>query len=277
MRVVRHGTAQAFLERADPWLACAEAEHNLFYGIVGQIRARPEMYPLAPWLLTVESGGVAGAAIMTPPHSLIVARMSLEALDALADWLIRDHAPVPGVLGHVEAADAFARVWQSRTGESGTAGRHQRIYECERVTEEGSAPGALRLAEEHDVLVLLDWAGRFYDDVGETGPRTNLEARVRNGVDDGRFWLWEDGRPACMTALLGDTPRGVRVSWVFTPRELRGRGYATACVAAVTRRAFASGRRFCFLHTDLANPTSNSIYRRIGYRPVCDAREWKFA
>ena len=31
------------------------------------------------------------------------------------------------------------------------------------------------------------------------------------------------------------------------------------------------GRTFCFLYTDLANPTSNRIYQQIGYEPVTDA------
>jgi len=36
------------------------------------------------------------------------------------------------------------------------------------------------------------------------------------------------------------------------------------------------GRRFCALFTDLANPTSNRIYHKIGYRPVCDFDEYVF-
>jgi len=38
----------------------------------------------------------------------------------------------------------------------------------------------------------------------------------------------------------------------------------------LTEQLLAEGRRYCFLMTDLANPTSNAIYARIGYRPVCD-------
>jgi hypothetical protein len=41
--------------------------------------------------------------------------------------------------------------------------------------------------------------------------------------------------------------------------------------------ALDRGKRFCFLYTDLANPTSNAIYMRLGYRPVCDSREIAFA
>ena len=52
--------------------------------------------------------------------------------------------------------------------------------------------------------------------------------------------------------------------------EFRGRGYASNCVAALTQKMLDQGRKFCFLYTDLSNPTSNKIYQQIGYRPVCD-------
>ncbi len=75
-----------------------------------------------------------------------------------------------------------------------------------------------------------------------------------------------------MASLLGATRHGIRVGLVYTPPALRGRGYASACVAATSDRALASGRRFCTLYTDLANPTSNGVYRRIGYRRIGDSR-----
>ena len=74
----------------------------------------------------------------------------------------------------------------------------------------------------------------------------------------------------------GPTPNGIRIGPVHTPRARRGRGYGTAVTAAVTRLQLARGRTLCFLYTDLANPTSNAIYRRLGYVTVCDSREVAF-
>ena len=79
-----------------------------------------------------------------------------------------------------------------------------------------------------------------------------------------------------MAAVGGPTPNGDRISWVYTPPALRGRGYASACVAALSQRLLDSGRRFCFLYTDLANPTANKLYQRIGYRQVIDASIYHF-
>jgi predicted GNAT family acetyltransferase len=95
--------------------------------------------------------------------------------------------------------------------------------------------------------------------------------------------LWEhDGEPVSLAGWGGRTPNGIRVGPVYTPPELRGRGYATAVTAELSRRLLAGdlgpgNRRFCFLYTDLANPTSNSIYRRIGYRQHAESAMIRFA
>jgi predicted GNAT family acetyltransferase len=89
--------------------------------------------------------------------------------------------------------------------------------------------------------------------------------------------IWEDeGRMVSITAYGNPTPHGIRLGPVYTPPELRGRGYASACVAAVSHYLLDAGRKQCFLFTDLANPTSNKIYQAIGYRAVGDALELHF-
>ena len=83
----------------------------------------------------------------------------------------------------------------------------------------------------------------------------------------------------CLMSLAGcggSTPNGVRVGPVYTPSEQRCQGYATELVAAMTRHLLAGDRRFCFLYTDLSNPTSNAIYERIGYTLVAESAEIVF-
>jgi predicted GNAT family acetyltransferase len=67
----------------------------------------------------------------------------------------------------------------------------------------------------------------------------------------------------------------VRVAGVYTPPEKRKLGYAAACVHALSKHMRDSGY-CCALYTDIANPTSNSIYRRIGYRAVSEVLRYRF-
>jgi hypothetical protein len=68
----------------------------------------------------------------------------------------------------------------------------------------------------------------------------------------------------------------VTVSAVYTPREQRQHGYASALVARLSQHLLDMGYEFVTLFTDLENPTSNAIYQKIGYHPVIDFRSYKF-
>ena len=107
------------------------------------------------------------------------------------------------------------------------------------------------------------------------GPARVVEARLDHGL--GGFGLWEDeGRPVSVVGWGGSTPNGARIGPVYTPPELRRRGYASALTAWVSAERLAAGRSFCVLYTDLDNPTSNRIYTEIGYEPVCDSFDYAF-
>lgn len=138
--------------------------------------------------------------------------------------------------------------------------------------------GHLRPASEADRPFLRGWAASFGREVGEGSDEARVDEvldRVLRHGPQGLF-LWEDGQPVSMAAYGGPTPNGIRVNLVYTPPEFRRRGYASACVAALSQRLLDSGRRFCFLYTDLGNPISNHIYQEIGYRPVCDVDAYRF-
>jgi hypothetical protein len=68
----------------------------------------------------------------------------------------------------------------------------------------------------------------------------------------------------------------IRIGPVYTPPGLRRRGYASACVAAVSQAQLDAGRRFCFLFADIANRTSVHVYETIGYAPVSDVAVYRF-
>ena len=129
--------------------------------------------------------------------------------------------------------------------------------------------GRLRVAEDGDLEALAAWWHGFardamHQDLGSDDARRVAKDRL------GRTYLWDLDGPVSMALATGPTPNGIRIAGVYTPPELRGRGYASACVAALSRRLMEEGRQFCFLFTDAANPTSNAIYRRIGYEQVTE-------
>jgi predicted GNAT family acetyltransferase len=129
--------------------------------------------------------------------------------------------------------------------------------------------------------LLLEWVIAFHDEaLPEAAPRHDLEAMVGRWIgNEGRTaYLWEvDGRVVSLVAAGSQTPSGSRIGPVYTPPGERGNGYASALTAAASQHQLDSGRRFCFLFTDLANPTSNRIYQAIGYEPVADVDQYRFS
>jgi predicted GNAT family acetyltransferase len=107
--------------------------------------------------------------------------------------------------------------------------------------------------------------------VHEMGGGEEQARAVRDKLSHGGILLWEaGGLPVSIAGVTRHVAGMLRVAPVYTPPELRGRGYASAVTAAASLRAREAGAEEVVLYTDLANPTSNSIYQRIGYRPVED-------
>ena len=192
-----------------------------------------------------------------------------QAVQELADALGRVYDAIPAVLGPEQSAQALADAWTARHGGRTVPGMRLRIHALHEVRDDlPTAAGRMRSATGNDRERIAAWLARF---AAETGiPDADPETQARTMIDQDRLRVWETDGVVCMAARAGMTATSVRVGYVYTPPDERGRGYATALVADLTREVLESGRRSAFLYTDLANPTSNAIYARIGYVPVCD-------
>ena len=275
MVVTRYQTAEAFLAAALPVLMLAEAENNLILGIAQGIARSPGAVK-DPYLAAVSEGSrILACAVHIAPFKLVITRADREAIAALARDAYTAIAHLSGVTGPSRSSYEFALAWRQVSGVESTPGMRLRIHETRKVTDGGFIPGAgtFRLAAESDLDLLTAWTEAF---VTETNVPETIDASriVGDSIRRERLYVWENDRPVSMAAWAGKTPSGVRINFVYTPRELRGRGYATACVSALTRLQLEQGSTFCWLYTDLCATTSPNIFRRIGYRPVSDVAEY---
>lgn len=279
MDVVKVAEAAKWLRQVGPLLLADEARHNLILGIAGTLRDQPELYPeRGLWVVEDDEGAVAAAALRTPPYRLVLAGRARAALAALAAAL----DDLPGVVAAVPEAHDFAAAWQAKTGVQIRPGFGQGVYELERVVPPRPASGASRPGGDGDRQLLLEWLHAFsVEALHEDEPEpAHLEWMVEQRLGphpESGFVLWEDaGEAVSVTGFGSPTPNGSRIGPVYTPPERRGQGYASALVAEVSQARLDAGNRFCFLYTDLANPTSNRIYVDLGYERVCDSVELDF-
>jgi predicted GNAT family acetyltransferase len=153
----------------------------------------------------------------------------------------------------------------------------QRFYVLQQAPASFSdTPGRLRLATSSDLPLVAKWIARFNEDA-VTGDLEDPQEMAERAIARDQLYLWQASLPVSMAGWTGAAPNGRRISFVFTPAEERRRGYAAACVAALSRALLAAGKSYCCLYADLANPTSNAIYRRIGYKPLFDATHYSLA
>lgn len=267
MHVDRFSGPEPFLQVAEPFLLRAEAENNFMLGL----RDIGNMFGADAYLAAVVDGGhVVACGMRTPPYKAIITSATSDALQWLVADIAERYPDLPEVLGPEPTVTQFADLWERRTHLPSTRGTQQRLFVIHQTPQWDSWPrGHLRPAEERDLPMLVAWTAALIAEAMPGDP-TDPEKHAVRRMATRSVWIWENGRPVSMAGCAGRTARGVRVNYVYTPPERRRNGYATAAVARLTQQLFAEGQAFCCLYTDLANPTSNNIYQKIGYRPVCD-------
>jgi GNAT superfamily N-acetyltransferase len=280
MRAIRVEEADAFLALVGPFLRAREAEHNLALGLLGRLRTEPRLYGFDPTFVVVENaaGEVSGCLLRTPPHGIVLSRFEdLAGVDAVAAEVIDMHPGLPGAVGPVAETARFAEAWSRSTRAPARIAVRQRVHAAGGVQSVPRAPGHMRSTHPDDVPTVVAWLQAFAEEALGEAPNVEdveLTYRRKEADPDGAWLVWDDGGPVSLAGYGNPTPSGTRVGPVYTPPEHRGRGYATSLVAELTAERLAAGLAFCFLFTNLANPTSNAIYARIGYEPVADWDQW---
>ena len=279
LRLERPGDPAEFEKVAGAFLCEREAENNLALGLTANMRDGRTYGSGDTYFAAVRDGArVVGAAMRAGFYFIVTAGTTDESLDLLVDDAVRATPDAPGVVGPKDLARRAALRWTNVTGQKARQGPAERIYSLSRVIPPRPVRGTMRAAADRDLDVITKWMHAF---AVESQPHLTVnageaQANAERWIRGGRLRVWEDSHVVSMAGASGPTPNGIRVGAVYTPPESRGRGYASALVAALSQEQLDGGRRFCFLYTDLANPTSNKIYQAIGYEPVIDVDEWLF-
>ncbi len=236
----------AFLDAAQHHLAADPVLTTVVSSVTHRALAAVRLGVPAPahprwWLVVRDPGGaVAGVAMRTAPfapYPLFVLPMPLAAAHAVARALHRRGEEVGGVNGSLPAAEALAQETARLTGGRAFVHEHTRLFELGELRAPRPAAGRLRAANEDDADLAMSWFAAFHRDADEQAgrepgqvaweafDRAEILARIR----DGRIWFWVDdaGERVHLTGANAPSFGVARVGPVYTPREHRGRGYAS--------------------------------------------------
>ena len=285
--------ATEFLERAGRVLTADPVRGT----VVGSMAHRIALHGMPGGVLdgwfavvTGPDGEIAGIAMRTapfepwPPYLLT---MPDEAADALARAVLDRGVPVDGANGLRPATDRFAATVAALTGRRAEVHLHHRLFELGSLVGPRRVPGRLRAVRPDEAETALAWIHQFFRDADEQAGRDAghlSEASafglhdVHRKLEEGVLWFWTDheDRPVHLTGANPPVDGVTRIGPVYTPKEERGRGWAGAAVAEVSRQLQSRGER-AVLFTDQANPTSNALYQALGYEPVVDTAQFRIA
>jgi GNAT superfamily N-acetyltransferase len=265
------------LDRARSFLEARPVEHNILLTILAQDVQRPHR---ARYWWAQDHDEVCGFALSSPrDYYVALAPAPARVIDALATAIAGDAesdgvTPL-GVIAEAGTASRFAAEWADRAHVGVEPTEVQRLHQLVTPIASPEVSGSLRHGTAADFPTLLEWARGFRADTGHVGT-TDDETLLRRNLADDRLYVWEDGGPRTMASLSVSACNVARVQWVYTPPSARRRGAASAAVAAVSSRALELGASTCVLVTQMSNPTSNAIYRAVGYEPVLELLRYEF-
>jgi predicted GNAT family acetyltransferase len=287
-RVIRAGQSlaerRAFVETVTPFMARDEAANNQPLAIANQLQRGRMANAEVQLLRAVPIDGGEGpqdtlsVLLRTAPYNAVIATGGEFAhrVVLLEDLLARGVA-LPGFTGLAQDAAQAADWWAARTGQTTRVATRLGVFRLTEVIDKPRAPGRLRPARADERDMVVQWFVGF-NEATRDALRDPVETwESFNQGDFRRLYIWEvDGEPVSLAGISGQTPNGRRIGPVYTPPEARRQGYAEALVARLSRSILDSGSRFCFLYTDLDFPTSNHVYRDVGFEQVGEAAEIVF-
>ena len=282
MKIISHNHARELISLSGAYLERHESENNLPIGLAYRLAEDPYYYGSElPLLLSVlEREKVVGVAVMTPPKRIILSRIDAK-IQPTVMHLVRHlrgiDTQIPGVVGPAADAQAFSECWVEGTvGVSAKIDKRMRVFEAREVADLPLSPGKLRLACADDHLLMARWIVGLSEAIGEPVDLESGRSRAEKLIKDQQLYVWDRDGPVSIAGVSRPMRNGMTIGLVYTPPEQRSKGYATSCVLLLTKKLLSDGYSFCSLYTDLSNPTSNSIYTKIGYVPVGDALAFDF-
>ena len=207
-------------------------------------------------------------AICSPRRAMLLGNLDEAECHKLAQVTIHDDNA--GVVGADETAHWFVKEAES-AGMKFEAPIPQRIHVLAEPPRHPATPGAPCMVTAGDAQLLFEWLTAFHMEAVPHDPPVTKE-HADKSAQSGRYLFWSiDDQPVSMAAVSRRLKQTAAIAPVYTPPQLRGRGYAGSVTAAVVDRIFAQGRTAACLYTDLRNPMSNRCYAKIGFKPYCDS------
>jgi hypothetical protein len=277
MNLKTFSSAKEFYLSAGDWLNQKEGVNSIALGVIKDLMSERPSFDEAYFASVMDNGQIIGTAMLTPPHPVNLNATDLAAIPHFVEFAKQIKRP-GSVLGPGRIAKEFARHWCHEMACALAGEEAQAIHKLERVNHpKPFGTYTVIVADESQRKLLEEWSREFCMDCRIEDRIEDIPRQVSRAIATGsRYLLLVEGKPVSMAGRSRETTNGGSVNAVYTPKNLRGRGYASALVAWISQSILDSGKKAVYLYTQLDNPTSNKIYYSLGYRVISDSWHIRF-
>jgi ribosomal protein S18 acetylase RimI-like enzyme len=284
----RYADIEEFYTLCYHFLAEHEAENNLIFGILETLRTNIYAYDptFAPEFVAIfDNKDIVLVSIRTPPYNQLISyTKKKDSIPVLVDFLAETGVDIPGVLGFKDGALLFAELWAKRHEKNKILNMNERMYKLDQVNPQTIGKNIFEVATDEHLDLLIHYAQNFAQEVFANTSQDQIarnQVQLTKGMEK---WITEKiiyilkvhNQIVSIAKASRDTPNGRSITLVYTPPKYRRKGYATELVAKLCQSILDEGKKYCFLFTDLTNPTSNKIYMDVGFNPIMDVDEYRF-
>ena len=264
--VVEHESADAFLAKCATWLSKNEGLNHGLLSLADALRSNRHIHqPPFYFCHIANRNKLIGCAIFAEPDGLVLSEMDSDASAALFSFM-HDKISIPSrIFGPIEPAIRLAEIFAKASNLACELNSRWRVHRLDNLcAQEYRVSGRLMLGTMDDQRLVSSW-GRKYDE--EKPANVNIEKFLLRKLEDRLLYFWTDGEPKALATLSGTICKGPRISAVYTPRSLRGNGYAFALAHKLSEQYLGSGSSYITLNTQVGDPVER-MYAKIGYRVV---------
>ena len=282
IEIISHNHASELISLSGAYLEQNESENNRPLGYAYRLAEYPSIPDSEPPVLfsILEHGKAVGVGVISAYGQIALSRIGTH-VEAAVHQLVRRlreiDVRISGVIGPTAEAQAFSEGWVGGMLDvSANISMRLRLFEARSVANLPLSPGKLRLARPEDHPLMARWMADYSKEVGKPVSFDIAKNWTEKLIQNQRLHVWDIEGPVSIACADRSTRNGIAIFGVYTPPEHRNKGYATSSVLLLTKKLLTDRYSFCCLYTDLSNPTSNSIYAKIGYVPVGDALAFDF-
>ena len=272
MEIENPKNAEEFFKKTHETLEKDEVKGNLIFGLANNlIKNKNQFGNDDPFYSIIYNENIIKIiGLMTLPHPINIfqnCNYDDHSMNKFINNIAEHYSDIPGINGEKKISEIFIEKWIKINKCKIILDKNLRCYKLEKVNNYNKPAGKFRKAEIFDIDIIKEFTLKFSEEINDPVKEgIKLMNTITENINDGLYYVWENNNIVSIAKKARPTKNGMAINSVYTPKEYRQKGYATAVVAELSRTILNSGKKFCTLFTDLANPTSNSIYQKIGYK-----------